>query len=496
MELLDFQRLKKRFELKKTVGTVKIILFSKTESGFTVHSQGEHSDTFLKENNPIGTVGEVYVKNKEIFVCVGKSDEPELIKRTNVQKAMKSVYQNLKKFDNHEILFLEKGEAGQKGESEQKREAGKSSVFSSDFNIVEEAIYSLILSSYSYDFLKKTKDNFLFFLNSEKYQKIIKIAHLQNVARFLGDTPANLMTPSLFVDYAQEIFKGDNVEIQAYSKEFMEKNQMNLILSVSQGSVQEPKLLSIKYKGRDSDGTDIALVGKGVSFDTGGISIKPSAGMYLMKQDMMGAATLLCSLKIAISLGIPSNFSAVFPLVENMPSGSATKPGDVFTSMSGLTVEVDNTDAEGRLILADALTFAQLDKPKYLIDAATLTGAMVIALGAVYAGFFTDDNVLADKISQAGQETSDLLWRMPLSPYYTKELKSHVADLNNMGGREGGSCKAAGFLSEFVNTKECSWVHFDIAGMMENSYNSEMYGKQATGKPIRAFVNLFEKLNK
>lgn len=471
VQLLDFKRLQTKFELKETIGSLSIILFTQTGETFTALSKEQAHTTFVQSCNPIGSLGEVYIKDKELFVFIGKSNEKEILRITNIQKSMKNVYENLKKFNKHEIVFVDESKE------------------------TEEAIYSLILTSYSYDFLKKSKDELAFFLNAPKYKKIITIAHMQNVSRFLGDTPANLMTPSLFVEYAKKIFENDSVILQAYSRDYMRQNNMNLILSVSEGSVQEPKLLSIKYNGKGDGPVDIAMVGKGVCFDTGGISIKGSAGMYLMKQDMMGAATLLCTLKIAVSLGISANFSATFPLVENMPSGSATKPGDVFTSMAGITVEVDNTDAEGRLILADALTFAQLDKPKYLIDAATLTGAMVVALGNVFAGFFTEDDILAEKIYKSGVETSDLLWRMPLSPYYVKAMKSHVADLNNMGGRDGGSCKAAGFLKEFVDTEACSWVHFDIAGMMENSYNSEMYGKEATGKPIRAFVNLIEKLS-
>lgn len=469
MELLEFKRLREKFEFKETQGSVKITLFSKEKDEITVHSSNQAHSSFVKSMNPRGFVGEIFTNEKDIFVCIGKAEEEEMIRKTNVQKSMKNAYETLKRFNKHEITFEE-----------------------SDFT--QEAVYSLILTSYNYDFLKKTKDEFVFYLNAPNYKEIITIAHWQNVARFLGDTPANLMTPTLFVEYAKKIFEGDKVVLESLDRNYMKEKNMNLILSVAQGSVEEPKLLSIKYEGKGSGPVDIAFVGKGVCFDSGGISIKPSSGMYLMKQDMMGAATLLCTLKIAVELNISANFSATFPLVENLPSGTATKPGDVFVSMSGTSVEVDNTDAEGRLILADALSFAQLDKPKYLIDAATLTGAMVISLGSVFAGFFTDDDALAQKVYSSGVETYDLLWRMPLSPYYVKEMKSHVADLNNMGGRDGGSCKAAGFLKEFVDTKSCSWIHFDIAGMMEKSYNSEMLGNQATGRPIRAFTSLIRKL--
>ena len=234
---------------------------------------------------------------------------------------------------------------------------------------------------------------------------------------------------------------------------------------------------------------DIALVGKGVTFDTGGISIKPAAGMAAMKHDMMGAGTLLATLKLVASLGLKVNITGTFPLVENMPGSKATKPGDVFFSMSGRSVEVDNTDAEGRLILADGITFAQQDKPDFLFDAATLTGAMTVALGSVYGGFFSNDDKLASLIYDSGLKTNDLLWRMPLSPYHRETLKSHVADLIDTGGRDAGSAKAAEFLHDFVD-EGVKWAHFDIAGLMEKSFNCELFGKEATGRPIPTFWRL------
>lgn len=482
MELLDFTKLRKRFELKQTCAQVKVFLFSKEEEKLKIHSETVSNDEreFLISMNPQGSIGEVFTKEKSIFVCIGNTDNKDsTAQRTNASKAMKALYTTLKRFNEHEIVF-------------------------EDCEFTEDAIFALILTSYSYDFLKKSKEDVQFFLNAPKYQKVIEIAHVQNVARFFGDTPANLMTPTLFVEYAKKFFEGENlmnsenILFEVYSKDFMEKNGMNLILSVNQGSIEEPKLLKIKYSPSkvDKDGdVDISLVGKGVCFDTGGISIKPSANMHKMKHDMMGAATLMCTLMLSAKFKVNKSVTVILPLVENMPSGSATKPGDVFRSMNGLTVEVDNTDAEGRLILADALTYAQKENPKYLFDAATLTGAMVVSLGSVYAGYFTNDDQLSKLIFESGLESNDHLWRMPLSPFYREALKSHVADMKNIGSVGGGSCIAAEFLKEFVDTKKCKWVHFDIAGTMTDTYLPDVYGADASGRPIRAFIRLIEKLS-
>ncbi|KAM0681107.1 bleomycin hydrolase [Glugoides intestinalis] len=482
MELLDFAKLRKRFELKQTNAQVNVFLFSKEGENIKIHSKTASNEAkdFVKSMNPQGSTGEVFTKEKSIFICIGKTgNDATVSQRTNVCKAMKALYTTLKRFNEHEILF-------------------------EDSEFTEDAIFALILASYSYDFLKKSKEDVQFFLNAPKYEKVIEIAHAQNVARFFGDTPANLMTPTLFVEYAKKFFENENfinsdeLLFEVYSKDFMEKNDMNLILSVNQGSVEEPKLLRIKYnpnKGDKNENVDISLVGKGVCFDTGGISIKPAANMHKMKHDMMGAATLMCTLMLAVKFKVNKSITLVLPLVENMPSGSATKPGDVFRSMNGLTVEVDNTDAEGRLILADALTYAQKENPEYLFDAATLTGAMVVALGSVYAGYFTSDDQLSKLIFESGVETNDHLWRMPLSPFYREALKSYVADMKNIGSVGGGSCIAAEFLKEFVDTKKCKWAHFDIAGTMTDSYLSDVYGADATGRPIRAFIRLIEKLS-
>lgn len=474
MELLDFERLQNIFKLENPVGVVKIYFFSQDKEEFILHGGDNELKEFLQACKPLGKTGECYSLGNKVLCCIGDFNKSLIIRRTNVGKSMKQVLEFLKKFNNHQIVFEE-------------------------FELVEDAVYYLIIASYCYDFLKKPSENkkqFEYALENDKFDKIIKTAHIQNISRFLGDTPANLMTPSLFVEYARKIFENEDVEFQVYEKEYMQENNMNLILSVSQGSVQPPKLLKITYKGRTSDKTDISLVGKGVCFDSGGISIKPSAEMFAMKYDMMGASTLLCAMKLVSALKMEINISGVFPLVENLPSGTATKPGDVFKSMSGKTVEVDNTDAEGRLILVDGLTFAQKDSPRYLIDAATLTGAIIVALGSVNSGFFTHDQEFSDMIYQSGINCNNSLWRMPLSPFYRESLVSHVADINNMGGPGAGSCKAAAFLNEFVDTEKTIWAHFDIAGIMYKSHLPEIYGKGATGLPIPAFIDIFDKIAK
>jgi leucyl aminopeptidase len=471
MDLLDFNRLRTKLEAKNVSRTIEVLLYSKHENNFIFHSKTKASlDAFLVENLAQGKVGETFFTDNILLVCIGNVEKDSIVLRTNVKKAMRGLYNSLKNLNNSKIVFLP-------------------SKYSND------AIYALVIASYKYDFLKKEKCTLDILLDTSGYQNIVETAHAQNFSRFLGDTPANLMTPTLFCRYAEAFLMHENCEFKIYDKKEIADHKMNLILSVSQGSAEEPKMLHVRYFGNNLNGgkVDLAMVGKGVTFDSGGISLKPSAGMYSMKHDMMGAATLLATFKLIVSMKLKINVTGTFPLVENMPGSRATKPGDVFTSMKGLTVEIDNTDAEGRLILADAITFAQKDEPRYLIDAATLTGAMVVSLGTVYGGYFCNDDGFSDAIYKAGVDSNDLLWRMPVSPYYTESLKSHVADLNNMGGREGGSCKAAGFLSKFVNEKTI-WAHFDIAGLMDKSFNSELFGKEATGRPVPAFIELVKNL--
>jgi leucyl aminopeptidase len=258
---------------------------------------------------------------------------------------------------------------------------------------------------------------------------------------------------------------------------------MGSFLSVTQGSEQPAKLIVIEYRGAAASQSPVALVGKGITFDTGGISIKPAAAMDEMKFDMNGAASVLGAMKSVAELKLPINVVAVVPTCENMPSGRATKPGDVVTSMSGQTIEVLNTDAEGRLILCDALTYVRRFKPEVVIDVATLTGACVVALGHQMTGLFANDDGLAEELEAAGKRADDFAWQMPMNDDYGEGLKSNFADIANVGPREAGAITAAVFLSKF--TKDLKWAHLDIAGTAWLSGSQ----KGSTGRPVPLLVD-------
>ncbi|KAI9485018.1 cytosol aminopeptidase family, catalytic domain-containing protein [Zychaea mexicana] len=313
----------------------------------------------------------------------------------------------------------------------------------------------------------------------------------QNLARMLMTTPANLMTPKTFSEEVAYLLAGlENIDIAVHDKEWAVRQKMNSFLSVAQGSDEPLRFLEIHYKGASESDPVYGLVGKGVTFDSGGISLKPSANMALMKGDMGGAATV-CSAMYGISkLKLPVNVVAVTPLAENLPSGRATKPGDVVRAMNGKSIEVINTDAEGRLILADALYYLSSKYSlKSIIDVATLTGACDVALGQVFAGVFTNSDELWTQLNIAAQMTSDPFWRMPLHDDYLKAMKeSAVADLVNSAGRSGGAVTAAMFLKEFLADKEQPWAHIDIAGVMDCSSTEGYHVKGMTGRPTRSLI--------
>ncbi|KAI8997654.1 cytosol aminopeptidase family, catalytic domain-containing protein [Pilobolus umbonatus] len=322
----------------------------------------------------------------------------------------------------------------------------------------------------------------------------------QNVARMLMTSPANIMTPKVFSEEVAYLLAGlENIDIQVHDEEWVSRQNMNAFLSVSKGSTEPLRFLEIHYKGAENkNAPSFGLVGKGITFDSGGISLKPSANMALMKGDMGGAATVAGALYGISKMKLPVNIIAAIPLCENMPSGKATKPGDVVKAMNGKSIEVLNTDAEGRLILADALHYVSSRyQPSHIIDLATLTGAMDIALGQVYAGVFTNSDELWNKLDKAGKEVSDLFWRMPLHDDYISDMKkSLVADLSNIGlGRSGGSCSAARFLKEFVD-KDIPWAHIDIAGVMDCHESKGYHIKGMSGRPTRALIQLMRDMNK
>jgi aminopeptidase len=326
---------------------------------------------------------------------------------------------------------------------------------------------------------------------AEAWKKGMTLAACQNFARTLTDTPANLMTPTVFTEMAQEGLAGlENVKVIVRDKDWAEQKKMGCLLGVSKGSDEPLKFLEMHYNGDPRGSKPLIYVGKGVTFDSGGISIKPSDGMGLMKGDMGGAAAVVATIRALAQLRVPVNVIGLTPLCENMPSGHATRPGDVLTSMKGLTVEVDNTDAEGRLILADALHYAHEFNPHTIIDVATLTGAITIALGTAAAGVFSSSNKLWNTIASAGDHAGERMWRMPLFPEYKQQIDSQVADLMNTGGRPAGSCTAATFLKEFVSVGE--WAHLDIAGVDHESKDRGYLSKGMTGKPVRTLFHIAE----
>ncbi|KAI9484898.1 cytosol aminopeptidase family, catalytic domain-containing protein [Zychaea mexicana] len=323
----------------------------------------------------------------------------------------------------------------------------------------------------------------------------------QNLARMLMTSPGNLMTPKLFSEEVAYLLAGlENVEVIVHDEEWAQRQKMNSFLAVAKGSDEAPRFLEIHYRGATEDQAPHGFVGKGVTFDSGGISLKPSNNMALMKGDMGGAATVAGALYGISKLQLPVNIVATIPLCENMPSSKATKPGDVVRAMNGKSIEVMDTDAEGRLILADALYYLSSKfSPESIIDLATLTGAMDVALGNVYAGVFTNSDGLWSRLNEAGILTSDPFWRMPLHEGYLKEMKeSDVADLNNLGkGRSGGAASAAAFLSEFVagldpeegyKVQHPAWAHIDIAGVMDSASTHGYHIKGMSGRPTRSLI--------
>ncbi len=299
-----------------------------------------------------------------------------------------------------------------------------------------------------------------------------------NEARRLADLPGNICTPSYLAQQARKLAR-DNARLSTTILEESKMRELGMgsLLSVSAGSDQPAKLIVMNYKGGKPGDKPYVLVGKGITFDSGGISLKPGAKMDEMKYDMGGAASVFGTLRTVIELGLPLNVVGIVAAAENMPSGRATKPGDVVTSMSGKTIEVLNTDAEGRLVLCDALTYASRFKPQVVIDIATLTGACVIALGSHATGLFANHDKLAEQLLAAGVESHDRAWRMPLWDDYQKQLDSNFADVANIGGPGAGSITAACFLARFA--EDYHWAHLDIAG---SAWNSSPKG--ATGRPV------------
>ncbi|MDA8095508.1 MAG: leucyl aminopeptidase [Betaproteobacteria bacterium] len=358
---------------------------------------------------------------------------------------------------------------------------------------IEQTVVSAMESTYRFDRLKSKQEELRrplrkltlsvsrrneLALGEEAVRRGVAIAQGMNLAKDLGNLPGNICTPSYLADQAVGLTKTLNLTTQVLERDELEKLGMGAFLSVAKGSRQPPKLIIIQYEGAGRSQKPIVLVGKGITFDAGGISLKPAADMDEMKYDMCGAASVLGTLKAVASLQLPINVVGIIPSCENLPDGAANKPGDVVTSLSGQTIEILNTDAEGRLILSDALTYAERFEPELVIDVATLTGACVIALGHHASGLYSNNDALARELLHAAEYSNDRAWHMPLWDDYQEQLKSSFADMANIGGRPAGSITAACFLSRFA--KKFVWAHLDIAGTAWKSGAN----KGATGRPV------------
>lgn len=326
-------------------------------------------------------------------------------------------------------------------------------------------------------------------------KNILTIANAVNYCRDIANEPANIATP-LFLAEASKKIAGKNVGVTVLDRLKLQELGCNSLLSVAAGSIQPPVMVVMEYKPAKFTKT-IALVGKGITFDSGGISLKPGKDMDQMKFDKSGACAVIASVKAIAELQLPIRVVGVFAATENLPSGSASKPGDVVKAYNGKTIEILNTDAEGRLVLADALSYtAKKYKPDYMVDIATLTGACVVALGSNASGLFANNAELAKKVIEAGEQTGDRCWELPLWPEHDEKVKSDVADVKNLGSPEGsgGAISGAAFLKAFVD--KTPWVHLDVAGTAWTTTQRDYYAKGATGVGVRLFVKLCQNLTK
>lgn len=360
-----------------------------------------------------------------------------------------------------------------------------------------------ILASYKPIKFKTKKDDYFEvktanIVSKENIEEGIKrasaLATAQNYVRDINENPANIATPQMLAQSARDLSKQNGLACTVFEKDDLKKMKMNAILGVNQGSALPPVLVIMEYNKDKKDVPFYAVVGKGITFDSGGISIKPAKGMQEMKYDKTGAVTTLGIMRAVSELKLPIRLIGAFAATENMPSGTAQKPGDIITAYNGKTIEVLNTDAEGRLILADTLAYVAERKPQAIIDLATLTGAIIISLGRYRAGLFSNDDNLAKAIFEAGEATFERVWRMPLDKEYVEMDKGDFADIKNIGSEVGdaGSITAAAFLQEFVG--ECKWAHLDIAGVDMISEKHSYLEKGASGIGVRLVVNALERL--
>jgi leucyl aminopeptidase len=367
---------------------------------------------------------------------------------------------------------------------------------------IRQAIETAQSALYVFDQLKTKKENtrrplrkIIFSVASRRELTIAeqasreaqKIADGVRLAKDLGNLPGNICTPSYLAQRAKDLCTlHEKLSCKVLTENQLEKQGFNALLAVAKGSEHPPRFIVLEYRNGKKTANPIVLVGKGVTFDSGGISLKPSKDMDEMKYDMCGAATVFGTISTVAELQLPLNLIGIIPAVENLPSGKAVKPGDIITSLSGQTIEILNTDAEGRLILCDALTYAEKYKPDVVIDIATLTGACVVALGQHAHGLFGNHNPLTNDLLAAGRFSGDRAWELPLWEEYQDDLDSRFADMANVGGREGGAITAASFLSRF--TKKYHWAHLDIAG---TAWIAKKPEKGATGRPVPLLTQYF-----
>jgi leucyl aminopeptidase len=319
------------------------------------------------------------------------------------------------------------------------------------------------------------------------------VANGIRTVRDMGNTPGNLMTPTKIAERAQQVAKSVGVKCTVYERRDIEKLKMGGLLAVNRGSAEEPRFIVLEYAPRKAS-KHVALVGKGITFDSGGISIKPAEKMEEMKFDMCGAAAVIGTIEAAAALELPVRITGCIPSTDNLPSGSAYKPGDIITMMSGKTVEIVNTDAEGRMILGDALHYASELKPDHILDYATLTGACVVALASEATGLFSNNDELARKLIECGERVGERLWRLPEWDEYKDLIRSEWADIKNSGGRWGGASTAAVFLKEFVNCP--SWAHLDIAGTAYAEHETAREARGANGAGVRVTVAFLQSLSR
>jgi leucyl aminopeptidase len=322
----------------------------------------------------------------------------------------------------------------------------------------------------------------------------LELANAVNLCRDMVNEPANIMTPTRMSEVALEVAREGEIEIQVFERSDMEEMGMGALVGVAQGSPEPPKLIVLKYTGNPDNPSDtVGLLGKGITFDSGGLDLKPAAGMRTMKGDMAGGASVIAAMKVITKVRPKINVTAIVAATENMPGGRAQRPGDIVRTMNGKTIEIDNTDAEGRLVLADAVAYARSVGIGRIADVATLTGAMITALGNQCTGVFGNDQDLVDSVISAGAEAGERMWQLPLLNEYKSQYRSDVADIKNTGGRAAGSITAAQIIGEFADG--AAWVHLDIAGTSTADSTKGYRPKGSTGVPVRTLVALVRALS-